>query len=80
MADLIIGGNTYRNIDSVKFKKTDGTLTTFVERASQSTFAPTASFVSAVMGGVGITAFIGGAIVEKTSFPTIQATLIYKGE
>ena len=80
MADLLIGGNTYQNISNVKFKKTDGTFASFVERASQSTFAPNAAFISAVMGGVGITAFVGEAIDEKTSFPTIQANLIFEGE
>ena len=77
MADLVIGGNTYQNISYVKFNKPDGTLTTFIERTTtQGGFAPTASFVSAVMGGVGITAFVGEAIVEKTSFPTVQANLV----
>ena len=29
MPDLIIGGNTYKNIDFVKFKQTDGKTSTF---------------------------------------------------
>lgn len=33
MPDLIIGGNTYKNIDRVKIKKADGTMATFYENA-----------------------------------------------
>lgn len=80
MADLIIGGNTYQNIGYVKFKNTDGTSATFVEKGLQNNGVPTASFVSAVLGGVGIRAFVGEAIVTKTSFPKIQANLIFEGE
>ena len=33
MADLIIGGNTYKNTDYVRFKKTDGKIATFYDSA-----------------------------------------------
>lgn len=31
MPDLIIGGNTYQNIDHIRIQKTNGTMATFVE-------------------------------------------------
>lgn len=31
MADLIIGGNTYQNIEYVKIKRADGTIATFFD-------------------------------------------------
>ena len=31
MPDLIIGGNTYQNIDHIRIKKSNGTMATFVE-------------------------------------------------
>ncbi len=34
MPDLIIGGNTYQNIDHIRIKKTNGTMATFVEAAN----------------------------------------------
>lgn len=36
MADLIIGGNTYQNIDYVKIKKADGTIATFFDSENKS--------------------------------------------
>lgn len=36
MADLVIGGNTYRNIDYVKIKSADGTTVTFLDSKNKS--------------------------------------------
>lgn len=34
MPDLIIGGNTYQNIDHIRVQKSNGTIATFVEVAN----------------------------------------------
>ena len=35
MADLVIGGNTYQNIDYVKIKRADGTTATFFDSSNK---------------------------------------------
>lgn len=40
MADLIIGGSTYKNIDYAKIKKADGTIATFVDADTAAQYAP----------------------------------------
>ena len=74
MPNIIIGGNTYQNINYVRFNTPDGTLATFVEKASSdiSAHSPTASFVSAVFGTTGIIATVGSAITVNIPYPTID--------
>lgn len=36
MADLVIGGNTYQNIEYVKIKRADGKIATFFESRNKS--------------------------------------------
>lgn len=43
MADLIIGGNTYNNVDFVKFKKTDGKIVIFSDNTRKDQRQPDAS-------------------------------------
>ena len=40
MADLIIGGSTYKNIDYAKIRKADGTTATFVDADTAAQYAP----------------------------------------
>lgn len=50
MADLIIGGNTYKNVDFVKLKKTDGKIATFYDSARKDQRTPSASISSFLRG------------------------------
>ena len=43
MADLIIGGNTYKNTDFVRFRKTDGKIATFYDSERKDQRTPSAS-------------------------------------
>lgn len=67
MADLIIGGNTYKNVDYVKLKKTDGKTATFYDSARKDQRQPYAS-VSYMSGKpmVIITA------IAKSAIPTAK--------
>ena len=77
MPNIIIGGNTYQNINYVRFNTPDGTLATFVEKASSdiSAHSPTAALVSATLGTTGITATVGSVIIEDIPTPTGELKL-----
>ena len=50
MPDLIIGGNTYKNVDFVKVKKTDGKTAVFYNSERQDQRQPSARFASCLSG------------------------------
>lgn len=74
MANLIIGGNTYKNINRVKIKKDDGTMATFVDSATYA-HSPTAALTSVVLGVTGIIATVGSVVIEKIPAPTATIAL-----
>ena len=64
MANIIIGTNTYQNIDKVKFRTINDTEVTFVD-STQVIKSPAASYVSVSYGTSGI----------KTLFGAVQASI-----
>lgn len=50
MADLIIGGNTYKNVDFIKVKKADDKTAVFYDSARKDQRQPSASLVSCLSG------------------------------
>lgn len=74
MANLIIGGNTYKNIHKIQINQEDGTMATFVNRATYAQ-APAAALVSFTPGTSGIRATVGMAVVESIPSPTITITI-----
>ena len=53
MADLVIGGNTYKSINAVKIRKADGSVGTFVD-SSVTSFSPRGACLGIQLGQIGI--------------------------
>lgn len=66
MPDLIIGGNTYKNVDFVKIKQTDGKMSTFYNSARKDQRTPSASISSFLRGKpmVFMTAIVKSAVAN----------------
>ena len=74
MANLIIGGNTYKNVNRVQIKNTDGTTATFIDSTTNTLF-PRGAFVSAILGVTGIVKTVSSVVVNKIPKPTGTITL-----
>ena len=74
MADLVIGGNTYKSINAVKIRKADGSIGTFVD-SSITSFSLRGSCVGIHLGQIGVKKDFGVASGIDFLPPSASATI-----
>lgn len=74
MADLIIGGSTYKGINAVKIRKADGSVGTFVD-SSITSFSLRGACLGIQLGQIGIKKDFGIASGIQFLPPTASATI-----